>query len=283
MTIVIGPTRAAALAAAGEENNPIIAWNNRGQDVAVTLSTTGGTEVEAAALAVTGTTYDAWVATPTGSTVELQAVWSATRNISFVAIAGHNLATLGVDVRAQYSLDGGSTWLDSGAGPVTPTDNQAIGFYFDTVTADRWRIRIFNYSASDDVEIAVAYFGNVVTMPQRIYQGYRPPITPTNVALQSNVSEGGNLLGSAVVRKGSSAAASFEHIDPTFIRNATTGQWKGFQSHFNNGKGFFFAWRPTKYGDLFWSWRDGDPIAPTNSGPQDYMSLEMQMRMFDQP
>jgi len=58
MTIVIGATRAAALATAGTSNNPIIAWKNKAQDVGATMSTGGGTEVESASLAVTGTTYD---------------------------------------------------------------------------------------------------------------------------------------------------------------------------------------------------------------------------------
>lgn len=184
---------------------------------------------------------------------------------------------------AQYSTDGGSTWNDSGAGPVTPTDDQAIGFYFDAVDAPDWRILVFNYSGTDDVEIGVAYMGLVLTLDQNIYQGYRPPITPTNVALQSNVSEGGNLLGSAIVRKGSSAQASFTLVDPEYIRSTANNGWKNFQDHFNSGKGFFWAWRPTKYGDLFWAWRDGDPIAPTNSGPRDLMSFDMSMRLYDDP
>lgn len=282
MTIVIGPTKAAALATAGTSNNPIIAWKNIASESG-TASTTGGTEVEAAALALTGTTYDAWVATPTGSAVELAINFSSAQSISFAGIAAHNIGTLGASVRIQYSTNGGGTWSDSGAGVVNPTDDQAIGFYFDAVSAADWRVRIENYSASDDVEIAVAFFGNPLTVEQRIYQGYRPPITPTNVALQSNVSEGGNLLGSAIVRKGSSAQASFTHLTPAFIRDTSANGWKAFQSHFNAGKGFMWAWRPSKYGDLHWAWRDGDPIAPANSGPQDYMSADISFRMYDQP
>ncbi|PHQ81846.1 MAG: hypothetical protein COB69_03570 [Phycisphaera sp.] len=107
-----------------------------------------------------------------------------------------------------------------------------------------------------------------------------PPITPNSVDLQSNVSEGGNLLGSATVRKGSRTAAGLTHIEPTFLR-AT--QWTSFQTHFNGGGGFFWLWRPTKYEDAFYAWRDGGVIAPTNSGPKEYMSFDMGMRFYDQP
>jgi len=278
MTILIDPTVASALSLAGTENNPIVAYDNAADDG--TLSTSGGTEVEAAALAGTGTTFDAWIATGTGGGFAfLQLVLPSPQSLSFAAIAAHNLGTLGVTVRIEYSLNSGSTWLDSGAGAVNPADDQAIAFYFDAVSTDYWRVTVSNAVALD-VEIAVVMFSNPITIEQRIYQGYAPPITPNAVDLQSNVSEGGNLLGSAVVRKGSRASAGLTHITPTFLRGST---WTGFQEHFNGGGGFFWLWRPTKYGDAFYAWRDGGVIAPTNSGPKDYMSFNLGMRFYDQP
>jgi hypothetical protein len=56
-----------------------------------------------------------------------------------------------------------------------------------------------------------------------------------------------------------------------------------FQTAFNDGVGFFWAWRPTKYGDLFYAWRQGEAIVPTNSGPADFMAFNMGMRLYDQP
>lgn len=277
MTILIDPTVAATLATAGTSNNPIVAWDNAADDG--TMSTGIGTEVEAAALAVTGTTYDAWIATPAAGEATLQLVLGAAQSLSFCAITAHNIGTIGATVRLEYSTNSGSTWNDSGAGPETPTDDQAIAFYFDAVSADYWRFKITG-AGSNDVEIATALFSTPITIGQRIYQGYTPPITNTMVNLQSNVSEGSNLLGSAVVRRGSMANASLTHIDPTFLRAAS---WTDFQKHFNDGGGFFWAWRPTKYDDLFYAWREGSTITPTNSGPKDYMAFEMGMRLYDQP
>lgn len=279
MTILIDPTVASALATAGTSNNPLIAYDNAAADG--TLSTTTGTEVESATLAGTGSTYDAWIATSNGSGVaELQLVLSSAQSLSFGAIAAHNLGTLGATVRLQYSTNSGSSWTDCGAGPTSPSDDQAIAFYFDAVSADYWRYRVTGAGASTNVEIAVALFSTPITVEQKIYQGYAPPITPNVVELQSNVSEGGNLLGSATVRKGSKVRAELTYIDPATLR-AT--EWKGFQSHYNNGGGFFWAWRPTKYGDLHYGWRNGPPLAPVNDGPQDLMSYNLDMRLYDQP
>lgn len=275
MTILIDPVVATALATAGTSNNPIVSYANEADNG--TLSTTNGTELEPAALAGTGTTYDRWIATASGGGLaHLELALGSATSLSFCAIAAHNIGTIGASVRAQYSTDGGSTWFDSGAGPATPTDDQAIAFYFDAVSAQHWRFRVFD-AGSNDVEIGVAHFSNPITIEQRLYQGYAPPITQNVVDLQSNVSEGGNLLGSAAVRKGSTATASLTHIDPTFVRGA---EWKGFQAHFNEGGGVFWAWRPTKYGDFFYAWRQGSAIAPANSGPKDYMEFSMDMRFF---
>lgn len=275
MTVLIGPNKAAELATNGTSNNPIVLW----ESLSGTLSTTAGTEVESAALSATGTTYDAWVVTPSGGgNAFLQMVFASAQTLNAVAIAAHNLGTVGGSVKVQYSTDSGASWVDTEAGSKFAFDNQAILFYFDEVSADYWRIRIS--TVTENVEVAVAYWGTVMTIPRRFYQGYTPPITPTNVMLQSNVSQGGNLLGAAVTRKGSSASATVQNVEPTFIRG---NDFKGFMNHFNNGNGSFWAWRPTKYGDLFYCWRDGNTIAPTNSGPRDLMSFEMNMRFYDEP
>ncbi len=278
MTMVISSAVASALASAGTSNNPLIFWDalNSGGG---TWSTSTGTEVASATYAGTGTTYDAWTATPNGSNqAALMLDFGSTQSVEFVAIAAHNLADVGASVKVDSSPTGlGGSWTPR-SDTETPSDNQAIAFYFSSASARYWRLWITN--ATGDVSIAVAVFGSPITMAQRIYQGYTPPITQTSVDLQSNVSEGGNLVGSSVVRSGSSASVNFTHLDPATLRGAT---WKAFQRHFNEGGGFFWAWRPTKYDDLFYAWRMGKTIMPTNSGPQEYMSLAMEMRLYDNP
>jgi len=275
MTIVISAGYAAAIG--GDANNPHILWDDLG--VTGTWSTGNGTEIEPASLLSTGTTYDPWIASPVFNSTSAVLVLPSAQAVTCIAIAAHNVATAGGIIRPFYSTDGGGSW-NSVAPAMVPTDNSAIMWLFSGApAATHWRISVFGQGSSN-VEIGVAFVGNPLVIDQRIYQGYAPPITPNNVDLQSNVSEGGNLLGSSTVRKGSSASASLTHINPSFLRAST---WTGFQNHFNNGGGFFWAWRPTKYGDVFYSWREGAVIAPTNSGPKDYMSFDLNMRMYDQP
>jgi len=290
-------------------NNPFVLWDNLG--ASGTWSTDVGTEVNSAAYAGTGTTYDQWSATPNGSGIAaLEVDLGSAQSVSMVAIAAHNAGTLGADVSIQHSATGAGSWTTVGAA-TSPTDNQAICWYFAETTARYWRV-LFDQSAGATAEAicGVMFVGMPLTMPQRIYQGYRPPITPTEVALQSNVSEGGHLLGASAVKRASTAQAELRHLSEGFIRTygsdyylldesgavitdeagdpltidvAVSQKWAEFQRHFNEGGGCFWAWRPTKYGDLHYAWRNGAPIAPDNSGPRAYMSARLEMRLYDEP
>jgi len=124
----------------------------------------------------------------------------------------------------------------------------------------------------------VFFLGNYMRFEQGLYQGYTPPRRPNMVELQSNVSEGGHLLGSAVIRRGIKTTASLSHFERGTIRSA---DFDGFVDHFNEGKGFFWCWRPNLgAGEMWWSWRDGGEISPTNTGPRRYMGFDMSMRHY---
>lgn len=280
MTIVISAARASTLATAGTSNNPFVLWDNLG--ASGTWSTSVGTEVNSAAYAGTGTTYDQWSATPNANgDAILNVDLGSAQSVSMVAIASHNGGTLGAQMQASYSATGlAGSWVSVGAA-VNPTDNQAICWYFADTSAQYWRV-LFNQASGATAKAicGVMFVGNPLTIEQAIYQGYRPPITPTEVALQSNVSEGGHLLGSSAVKRASTATAALAHINASTIRGTA---WKGFQAHYNEGGGFFWAWRPTKYGDLHYAWRSGAELAPENTGPKAYMGARLEMRLYDEP
>lgn len=278
--IATASARATALASAGQTENPFAAWNN--QAATATLSSGDPVLTDGAlANAVSGTTYDYWLPSVTGSTVSFFVTFPAARTISFVGIAAHNLATLGANVRVQRSTTGtGGPWTDAGAGLVTPTDNSPIGFRMVTSGNDAadWRILFSGLTASAPLYVGVVFFGNDMVFPSRFYKDFAPNIRPTEVQLQSNVSVGGNLLGNSIIAQGSTINAQIRHLTPAFVR----GDMLEFIPHFNAGKGFFFAWRPNTYAqDMAYAWREGATLRPVNSGPRDYMAIEMGMRAYE--
>ena len=278
MTIAIAAARSAALVASKETNNPFAAWNNLGA-----LATLGGTTTlaDGAALnAFTGTTFDYWKPNVTATTAQLQVTFGAARTLSCVALAGHNLHLLGASVAVQRSTNAGVNWSDAGAGAVTPADGSPIVFRMITSGNDAadWRLNITGLAVSAPLYIAVAFFGDDMVFPARFYDGFAPPISPMDVQLVSNVTQGNNLVGTSVVIKGSMMQASFSHILPAFVRGALLP----FIPYFNAGKPFFFAWRPAAYPqDVVYAWRSGDVIAPQNNGGLDFMSFDIKARVFE--
>jgi hypothetical protein len=279
MTTIHSTARATELSTAGQSENPFIAYDNL---AALSTTVLGGTAVltdGARENAISGTTYDYWKPNVTGTTARFEITLAATTDVSFVGLAAHNLATLGATVAVNRSTDGGATWPTVGAS-VTPTDNSPIGFRIATtgISAAGWRINITNLTAAAPVYIGVVFFGKDTVFPRRFYKDFAPAMAPTEVQLQSNVSVGGNLLGNSVIAQGSTLAAKFANLDPAWIR----GTMLPFIPHFNQGKGFFFGWRPTTYPqDFHYCWREGAVIRPANSGPLNFMSLEMQMRVLE--
>lgn len=272
MTIVVTPSRAGTLAANDQTNNPFVT----GAPLSGTYTTAGATETEAASNAATGTTFDPWVATITGTTAIVRIDFGSAVEPSFVGLDVHNLGDLGGNVQVRYS-DDNVTYTAVGAGTVSPADNQAIGWRIDDGSHRYWDMRFTGLTASDVLSAGVIYFGSEIILPHRLYQGYTPPLTPTSVDLGTNVSEGAHLLGSAFTERGSTFSADLSLMDDDFVRG---DDWLAFQRRWNRGYSAFWAWRPGKYGDLFWAWRSGGVIAPSNTGPLAYMGATLTGRVY---
>jgi hypothetical protein len=278
MTILTDPTRLAQLVAAQQENYPIIAWANQAD-----VATLGGTSVLTdgdRANAIQGTTYSYWLPDVTTTAARLTFQFPTARTISCAAIAAHNAGTLGATVAVRRSTDGGVTYNDAGAGAAVPTDDSPILWRMLTSGNDatHWEFRFTNLTIGDPLYVAVAFMGSVISVPTKIYAGFAPVVRPTEVALQSNVSVGGNLLGSSVISSGSRMSAQFNLVDQAFGR----GNLRQFMPHFNAGKGFFFGWRPNDHADdVHYCWREGEALRFTNMGVLDMIQFGLNMRVYE--
>lgn len=260
-------------------NNPFVGFDNWA--ATATITTTAVLADGAAVNALDGFTFDYWLPNVTTTSAFFRVTFAAPRSVPLVAIAAHNLFSLAATATLQKSTDGGATWSASGmAALITPADNSPICFRNVTSGNDAadWRVIFNGLTAGAPLYIGVIYFGDELVMPARIYQDFSPAISPTEVALQSNVSVGGNLLGASTITKGSTLKASFAHIAESFVRGAMLP----FIAAFNAGTGFFFAWRPAKYPqDLHYCWRSGDVLRPNNSPFKDLMSFDLSMQAHE--
>lgn len=263
--------RHAQLDIAGAHDNPIFAWDNlaKGKTLGGTATLTGGDAFNA----TNGTTADFWLPNVTGTTADFTVDLGAATALNFAAIASHNVNELAGSAQIDCSSDN-SAWTAVGA-VTTPDDGSPMAWRFASTSARYWRLRVSGLTVSDPLAVGVAFFGVETILPQRAYQDVSPPITPNMVEIASNVSVGGNLMGSSTVSQGYTVPHNFNHIQPAFIR----GVFKPFIQHFNEGRGFFMAWRPHKYPeDIIYGWREGGVIVPSNTGVLDRMTFSMQIR-----
>ena len=279
MSIYISSARTTELGT--QTDNPFIGYSNFGALSTTVLSGAATLTDGAAANAMDGTTFDYWLPNVSGSVARLQIALPAPQVVSLVGIAAHNIRTLSASVQVQRSIDGGANWSDAGAGVQTPTDNDAIVFRMTTNVSNaaaNWRIGVSGLTTSDPLYIGVALFGVELLFPERFFDGYSPPITPTEVQLQSNVAVGGNLLGSSVISQGSTISTEFSYMSPAFVR----GEFKTMASAFNKGDGIFFGWRPSRFpSDVHYCWRNGGTLRPVNAGGLDKMSASFSAQVFE--
>lgn len=277
MTISISAARTTQLS--GQTNNPFFAWDNLAKSAGVTYGGIATLADGAAVNAFTDMTTEYWRPNITATTAGFWVIFPAAVEIQFAAIAAHNLATLGGTVVLQYSTNSGSTWASAGAAAVTPADNAPIAFRVASgVSATHWRWWFTGLTAGAPLYVGAAHMGTELVMPSRFYADFAPPIVPSEVALQANITDGGQFAGTSVIAKGTTMTAPFQHLTPAFVR----GTFKPFMSAWNAGGLAFFAWRPATFpDDVRLVRREGDAIRPQNMGVLDFMAATVSMRAHE--
>jgi hypothetical protein len=202
------------------------------------------------------TTFEYW--TPTALPAAWGVDFGSAKSVDYCGIVGDlNGATIEIQSSSNFS-----TWTARGTiGPTTDRINMAL---FLETSVRYWRL----YVTGGLPNIAVVHLGKALAMQRKIYQGHTPLTLSRTTELSNNMSDGGQYLGRSVIRKGAQTSCNWSHLkadwyranfDP-FVKAARTGP-------------FFIGWRPESYpSELGYVWTDND-IAPTNSGPRDFMSV----------
>ncbi|HEY0276300.1 MAG TPA: hypothetical protein VGC31_09565 [Paenirhodobacter sp.] len=258
----------------GIGNHPIVAWDNLMRRAA--LSGDAVASDGALANAATWTTYDRWRPAGTGARQITALIGADEAPVTFLALAAHNLFAIGATVQWAYNLaESGGSWVGLNA---LAAEDGVMAWRIMPVAARRWRLSV-TVPAGASANVGCVFIGAETVLPTRIYQGFSPRIRPTEIELESNVSEGGNLLASAIVRTGSTLSMDLAYLPETFARSEDFG---GFMEWFNRARGVYVAWMPEKYPqDVHYGWRGGSVLRPDNSGPKDFMSASIAMRLFD--
>lgn len=180
---------------------------------------------------------------------------------NYVAVAGHNLGSLGANVQFQYNdpVDGWTDLLTTGNGIYNPVDDTPFALIFPDQVADEVRLRI---NANGAATISVMSAGDATVFPE----GARPPLEPGYLNPQDeligDVTEGGNIPGQVLLRTGASEELTIDMLDPRWLRET----WLPIRKQLRT-QGLFLAWNHENFPtDVIYGVLDGMPRA-RHTGP----------------
>lgn len=205
--------------------------------------------------------WDYWSPTSLPAWIRVDA--GEARDVTYMAVAAHNLSSKGVTVTPQYSTDD-SSWTDATTGQV-PNDDGPIMFLFDVTTARYWRLYL---SGGSIPQVGVVYVGRALAFERALWQGHTPITMARQTDIRPNRSEGGNRLGRSIIRRGNATSFDVENLTSSWVRNKLDPFIKQART-----RAFFLSWNPEKYPDeVGWGWCNDD-IQPQQAGPRDLMSV----------
>lgn len=182
-------------------------------DVAITASSeTSGFE---AVNVSSRLTYSGWRPSATGAQY-LYFTGSTGHAADYLTIAGHNLFSKGATIDLAYSDDGGATYTSLLNGYV-PTSDSPFMLLFTQQQRLLYRLTV-NVSGTNYPTIAVVLLGARLALQRGIYVGHRPAPFSRAVNYLTEVSEGGQILGRAVLRRATTTDITLRNITPAWSR-----------------------------------------------------------------
>jgi hypothetical protein len=197
-------------------------------------------------------------------------VTPTTDPVDYVAIAAHNLGSLGIPIGIGY-FDASSppVWTTLVADSVLANDSPAL-FRFTAQSLVTVSIRLGPTSLL--AQIAVVYAGKLLVLPRKLYQGFVPIPYGRIAKVTSGRSEAGQFLGRIVTQEFVKDTVPLSLIDPTYFRDHIADFLVDSKEN-----PFFIAWRPQTYpAEIGYCHMTNDP-APINEAPHGLIAMSLEM------
>jgi len=213
------------------------------------------------------TTWEKW--RPTSLPATLTIDLGASNPLSYLGFGAHTFGTSGNSLLFERS-ENGTDWTTIATS--SPAENSAIMLMFNEVSARYVRLTV---SAGIIPTLGVVYAGTVLAMQYPIYSGHTPITLSRTTTVRPTESEKGQWLGRSIVRSGISTGYSWPRLKSDWYRESFDPFVR-----FARSKPFFIAWNPRDFpSETVFGWT-GDDIAPSNSGPRDFMSVSINVSAY---
>lgn len=247
-------------------NSPLIGYDN--QLTAATIAAgTAAANYPASNLA-NPNTASKWLA---NDTTTQYVTWTpaAPYTADYLAIAKHNLFTVGATVSVEVDTTGGGTWVQVTTPQVLP-DNGPTLFRFQPQLVYAVRLKLTGNSSP--AQISVMYVGKLVVCPRHLYVGFSPLSLSRQATVTNGRSESGNFLGRIVTGEVITGAIALTHLTAAWYRTYLDPFIK-----VSRETPFFFVWRPADYPlEMSYCWMTNSPV-PANAMSNGMMSINLQV------
>lgn len=192
------------------------------------------------------------------------------QQVSYIGIGAHTLST--ADSKTIEVKEGGE-WvaLDMATIDIAP-DNEAVMLLINQRAISGVRVMVEYTGTAPSIGKLAA--GLVLEMDRPFYQGHSPAMLNRDTVRTPSVSQGGEWLGTTVIRQGRSTQMAWQNIKATRYRS----KFEPLVEHAQRFP-FFAAWNPLQFVDCIYAIAQGD-ISPTNSGPRDLMSVTIDIKAY---
>lgn len=225
--------------------------------------------------AITGSTWDYWYPN-VSSTSAISVSLPNQRYADAAFIDAHNLGTSGGQVRVQRSTDNGGSWTTI-YDWVSTLDNNPLMFLFPGGNGNAYRIEHRNATNS---AIGVVMIGKRLIFPFGVDDRYTSFPHARRIDVMGGNSLGGQFLGQKIIRRGGNNSITFPLLDAQWV----DVDMYPFESHYNTGKPFAFATKPSfRANDLAYCWRPdrASELRPTYSEGGLYEDFTMEVDFFN--
>jgi hypothetical protein len=201
-----------------------------------------------------------WKPTATGDSW-LRVTLPRNQFVNYFAVAAHNLTESGSRIKLQYSLTGGSSWVD--VTDVVPGFNDQTIFIVldDTYAAAEWRVLVSNPTTISSIGMIAA--GQLLDLTKGQKTGFAPSAYARSAEYNTTESDTGLFLGRSVKRTGRTGQITLDLLDPAWVRS----KWMLFVDHAEI-KPFFVSWRHEHYAnEAVYAWTSGAIDSPSYDTP----------------
>jgi hypothetical protein len=240
------------------------------RDAITGISASSAASDAPATSALSWQTYERW--RPVSSPATLTATFDA-QPIDYIGIGAHTLSQAD---SVTFEVQVGGVWeavLPGVIEGMEAADNEAIMLLMARREGCTGVRVSFTYTGAAPT-IGKISAGLALTMVRPFYAGHSPAMLSRNTRKQPNVSEGGEWLGTSVIRQGRSTSVAWEHIPARWYRLF----FDPFVDHARRYP-FFFAWNPHRFPDCVYAMATDD-VQPANMGIRDLMSVSLDIKGY---